>query len=260
MITLITDFGEQDWFVGTIKGVIACIHPEARVVDITHQIPAGDIKAGAFALAASCRYFQHGTIHVVVVDPGVGTDRKALAVRTSRFLFVAPDNGVLSWALRTEDIKDIRVLENSEYFLQPASHTFHGRDVFAPVAAHLSKGAAIRGLGPAAPNLVQLEWPEAISRGGLVEGEVVYIDRFGNALTNIENRIAEPAHERNVSVYRSGRLLARVLPSYQSVPTGKIVAVPGSAGFLEVAVNGGNAARRLGLKVGTRLSMKPSSQ
>src|SRR5438034_5870447 len=127
IITLTTDFGLADWFVGTMKGIIVGVNPRGSIIDITHDISPGDIRAGAFALAASCRFFPKGTIHVAVVDPGVGSHRKAIAVQTANYFFVGPDNGVLSWALRQEKIKTIRALENEKYFLHPVSSTFHGR-------------------------------------------------------------------------------------------------------------------------------------
>src|SRR5262245_4734331 len=140
VITLTTDFGTRDWFAGTMKGVILGINPRATIVDLTHGIPAGDVRTGAFALAAGYRFFPKGTVHVAVVDPGVGGKRGALAVQTANYFFVGPDNGVLSFALRDEKIKAIYRLENRELFMKAVSHTFHGRDVFAPVAAYLSRG------------------------------------------------------------------------------------------------------------------------
>src|SRR6266567_2035307 len=156
VITLTTDFGLSDWFVGSMKGVIFRINPRTTVVDLTHDLPPGDIRAGAFALAAAYRYFPKGTIHVAVIDPGVGTKRRAIAAQTADYFFVGPDNGVLSWALQRERIKAIRALENKTYFLQPLSQTFHGRDIFAPVAAHLTAGLAIRKLGRAVSAFVHL--------------------------------------------------------------------------------------------------------
>jgi hypothetical protein len=159
LITLTTDFGTRDWFVGTMKGVVLGIHPPATVVDLTHEIPPGDIRAGAFALMTACRFFPKGTVHVAVVDPGVGSRRRAIAVQTANSCFVGPDNGVLSWALMREKIKTIRLLENREFFLEPVSHTFHGRDIFAPVAAHLSRGVAVSRLGRELKDFVRLPWP-----------------------------------------------------------------------------------------------------
>src|SRR5436190_23539094 len=160
LVTLLTDFGTADWFVASMKGVLARLAPGTGIIDITHDISPGDMRAGAFALAASYRFFPKGTVHVAVVDPGVGSDRRAIAVRTTNYHFVGPDNGLLSWALKREEIKTVRALENTAYLLHPISHTFHGRDIFAPVAAHLSRGVPIHRFGPARKDLVRLEWPE----------------------------------------------------------------------------------------------------
>jgi S-adenosylmethionine hydrolase len=254
VITLTTDFGAKDWFVGTMKGVLLSLQPRARIVDLTHEIPGGDICAGAFALAAGCHYFPKGTVHVAVVDPGVGSARQAIAVQTANYFFVGPDNGVLSWALAREKIKSIRRLENEKYFVRPVSHTFHGRDVFAPVAAHLSRGIPIRNFGPPTKELVRLPWPEPRKQPGRIDGEVIYVDRFGNAITNIANA-SLPATGR-CEVFTGRRRLCSTGKFYQSAPPGHAVAVPGSAGYLEVCVNGGSAARTLGLRIGVPLSIR----
>jgi len=247
IITLTSDFGTEDWFVGTMKGVIATIHPEATIVDITHAIASGDIRTGAFALAASYKYFPEGTVHVAIVDPGVGSKRRAIAIQTERYFFVGPDNGVLSYAVRGEKIRMVRVLENAAYFLKSVSQTFHGRDMFAPVATHLARGAAISKLGPSATNFVRLDWPEPKMSDNTIEGEVIYADKFGNAITNIPAAcLAKPRNR--FEVFKGRRRLCSVEDFYQSVPTGKAVAVPGSSGYLEIAVNGGNASATLGLE------------
>jgi len=253
IITLTTDFGTRDWFVGTMKGVILGIAPRAAIVDITHEIPPGDIRAGAFALGASCRFFPKGTVHLAVVDPGVGGARKAIAVQTTKYFFVGPDNGVLSFALAREKIKSVRRLENPDYILHPVSRTFHGRDIFAPVAAQLSRGAAIRGSGPAQQDFIRLSWPKPRVQRNRVAGEVVFVDRFGNAITNIESAVLNAPDRLEVFVGR--KRLCQVKAFYQSVRTGQAVAVPGSSGFLEIAVNGGSAARRFGLNIGSRISV-----
>jgi S-adenosylmethionine hydrolase len=253
IITLTTDFGTQDWFVGTMKGVILGIAPRAVIVDITHEIPAGDVRAGAFTLAAGYRFFPKGTVHVAVVDPGVGSTRRAIAVQTGNYLFAGPDNGVLSWALTKEKIRSVHRLENANYFLRPVSHTFHGRDIFAPVAAHLSCGLPVRKLGPAQKNFVRLPWPQPRMRGNRIEGEVVFIDRFGNAITNIEH--ADWDAQSRLEVFLGRRRLCQMKAFYQSVPAGQAVAVPGASGFMEIAVNGGSAAKRFGLKVGDQISV-----
>jgi hypothetical protein len=259
VITLTTDFGTGDWFVGTMKGVIASLAPRATVVDLTHDLPPGDIRAGAFALAASHRFFPKGTIHVAVVDPGVGSDRKAIAVQTAKGVFVGPDNGVLSWTLAREKVRAIHALENEAYFLQPVSRTFHGRDVFAPVAAHLSRGLPIQKLGPALKDFVRLAWPEALVRRDGVEGEVVYIDRFGNAITNLEGSLVPGFARATCEIYARRRRVCPLRPFYQAVPPKTPVAVIGSSGFLEIAINGGSAAKALGVRLGTRMVLRTGS-
>ncbi len=243
IITLTTDFGAADWFVGSMKGVILGINPQTTVVDITHEVPAGDIRAGAFALMAGYRSFARGTVHVAVVDPGVGGPRAALAVRTASCVFVGPDNGVLSWALRWEKVEEVRRLENADYFRHPVCPTFHGRDVFAPVAAHLSKGVKFDALGPLTGEWVNQPWPEPTAHGG----EIIYIDRFGNAITNLR--------EAATAVIVGGQEIP-VRPFYQAVPAGQPLALISSTGLLEIAVNGGCAARGLGLKVGHVVNLR----
>ena len=256
VITLTTDFGTRDWFVGTMKGVILGLQPRATVVDITHEIPAGDIRGGAFALAAACRFFPRGTVHVAVVDPGVGSARKAIAVQTADHCFVGPDNGVLSWALAKQRVRAIHALENEAYFLQPVSRTFHGRDIFAPVAAHLSRGVPIRKFGPALKDFVHLDWPEPRKLRGGIEGEVVYTDRFGNAITNLEGRLLRGLDRAACEIHARRRRVCPLKPFYQAVAPGSPVALVGSSGFLEVAVNAGSASRALGLKIGARVVLR----
>jgi len=240
-----------------MKGVIFNIVRQAVIVDLTHEIPPGDVRAGAFALMAGCQFFPRGTVHVAVVDPGVGSARRAIAVQTEQHFFVGPDNGVLSFALAGQKIKAIRQLTNEKFFLKPVSHTFHGRDVFAPVAAHLSSGVPIQKLGPALNGFVRIEWPPPrIARSG-IKGEVVYVDRFGNAITNIPN---ESLRNWKWQVFRGRKNICSVKPFYQSVRAGQPVAVPGSSGFLEIAVNGGSAERRLGLKIGDPVDLQARSR
>lgn len=243
IITLTTDFGNADWFVGSMKGVILGIEPHATIVDITHEIPAGDIRAGAFALAASYRCFPRNSVHVAVVDPGVGTKRAAIAVHTADYLFVGPDNGVLSFALAREKSVETRRLDNDAYFHKPVSHTFHGRDIFAPVAARLTQGVAFDSLGATLYETVRLPWPS--------QPQIIYIDRFGNAITNIS--VVSPA-AKIASV--AGKVECGVAQCYAQVPAGKPVALIGSAGFLEIAVNGGSAAQQFGLKIGDAVEIR----
>ena len=249
IITLTTDFGTDDWFVGTMKGVIACINPAANAVDITHAIGSGDIRAGSFALAATYRYFPKGTIHVAIVDPGVGSKRRAIVIQTENYFFLGPDNGVLSFALRGEKVKAVRTLENKAYILKSVSQTFHGRDVFAPVAAHLARGISVAKLGPVIRDFVRLDWPEAKVHGKSFEGEVIYIDKFGNAITNIPAASIASPGDGHFEVFKGRKRICAIRTHYQCVPAMQAVAVPGSSGYLEIAVNGGNASAILGLHV-----------
>ena len=249
IITLTTDFGAADWFVGTMKGVILGLQPRAHLVDITHEIPAGDIRAGAFALAASYKFFPKRTVHVAVIDPGVGSERRAIVVQTANYFFVGPDNGVLSLALAHEKIKAAHQITNEQLFLHPVSNTFHGRDVFAPVAANLSKGLPLGKVGSLIKEFVKLNWPEPQRAANSIKGEIVYIDRFGNAITNISNATLAPLAESSCEIFVRGKPLCALQPFYQAVPQGNPVAVPGSSGFLELAVNGGSAAEQFKLKV-----------
>ncbi len=245
IITLTTDFGTRDWFVGSMKGVILGVNPQAQIVDITHEVPPGDVRVGAFVLAASYRCFPRLTVHVAVVDPGVGSGRDAIAVRTADYFFVGPDNGVLSYALAQEKVLEIRRIENAALLRQPVSHTFHGRDVFAPVAARLTQGALLDSLGAKLAGYARLDFAEPKIVGGVWRGEIIYIDRFGNCITNLG---APGSSAGKVRV--AGKLEAPVRQFYRQGAPGEPIALVGSTGLLEIAINGGNAAQALGLAIG----------
>ncbi len=251
IITLTTDFGTRDWFVGSMKGVILGINPQATLVDITHEIPAGDIRAGAFALAASCRSFPRLAVHVAVVDPGVGSQRAAIVVRTADYFFVGPDNGVMSLALAQEKILEIWRVENQSLLRQPVSNTFHGRDVFAPIAARLTQGLLLDSLGTKLKDYTRLDGVQPKVVNGVLRGEIIYIDRFGNCITNI-NVVTNAAGKVRVA----GKVECPVRRIYQDVAPGQPVALIGSTGFLEIAINAGNVAQTLGLKVGDVVELK----
>jgi len=242
--------------VGAMKGVILGINPQAALVDITHEVAPGDIRAGAFALAASCGFFPNGTVHLAVIDPGVGSQRRAIAVETADYFFVGPDNGVLSWAIRKRKVRAIHLLQNEHYFLQEVSQTFHGRDVFAPVAAHLSRGTPIGKLGPRLKDLTRIDWPLCRRIRNQVYGEVVYLDQFGNAITNVDADSITDLGKNHVSVYFGGKRVCSVGPYYQSVAKRAPIAVIGSTGFLEIAVNGGSAASQHGIRVGDSVTLQ----
>jgi S-adenosylmethionine hydrolase len=258
VITLTTDYGTNDWFVGTLRGVIAWINSQANVVDITHQIAAGDVRAGAFALMASYRFFPYQTIHIAVIDPGVGGSRAALLVQTSEYYFVGPDNGVLSWALRQEKIQAIHRLENEKFFLKPVSQTFHGRDIFAPVAAHLSKGTSLDRFGPQQEGLVRLPWPEVKRARREAQGEILYVDRFGNAITNLHEELLAGFERKRCRIAVRGKPVAAIHRSYEAAGPGKLAGIVSSSGFLELAINGASAARKFRLKVGDPITVRAS--
>ncbi len=255
LITLTTDLGTGDWFVGAMKGVMISVSGRNRIMDISHDIPPGDIMAGAFTLAQSYRYYPPKTIHVAIVDPGVGSDRPAIAVQTANFIFIGPDNGVLSLALAKETVEGIHRIENEDLFCKPVSRTFHGRDVFAPVAAHLGREAAVHDVGPAVKNLVRLPFPSVQIQGDLLIGEVIHIDRFGNGVTNLPADSVESSAAPREVVLQDGSHCP-VAEYYSAIANGDPVAVVGSSDCLEIAVNGGRASERLGLKVGSPVSLK----
>jgi S-adenosyl-L-methionine hydrolase (adenosine-forming) len=261
VITLTTDFGQVDWFVGALKGVILSRYPRASIVDITHSIPPGDIRAGAFTLLQATRSFPPRTIHVGVVDPGVGGDREAIVIETERALHIGPDNGLFSFAVRDQVIRSVRRLANPRLFQHPISRTFHGRDMFAPVAAHLAAGFPLRQVGPPLTDFVRLDWPEPEHQADRICGQVLYLDRFGNAITNLDaltlTRFAESSGGVAICVGRHRGI--QMGESYSAAGRGRPLALIGSTGLLEIAIHGGSAAVQLGLKVGATVTVcRPS--
>lgn len=245
IITLTTDFGTADGYVGEMKGVLLSRAPDAELVDITHDIPAQDVERARLTVARVWRRFPPGTVHLVVVDPGVGSSRGALAVHANDRFLVGPDNGVLSPALLAAGARAVMLP-----VLPGASATFHGRDVFAPAAAALADGESIDALGDAARSPIIRRTPEAQRRAdGAIEGEVILIDRFGNAVTNLIGL-------RGGTVEANATRVA-VRHTYSEVPVGEAVAVVGSSGFIEIAVRDGDAARSLSLARGDRVLLRP---
>jgi S-adenosylmethionine hydrolase len=256
IITLLTDFGNQDPYVAAMKGVILSLNPEAVLVDLTHEVPPQDIIAGSFLLSEATPYFPPGTIHLAVVDPGVGTPRRALAFRDQEQFWVGPDNGLFHLVFRDSPPVDLVSLENSEYFRGSVSRTFQGRDIFAPVAAHLSLGTPLHAFGPPVTDPVTLPWPEPSFTPEAVRGEIVYVDGFGNLISNIKgsNLTAWLAEKSHVIILGSLTVkgLSRI---YGDVAAGEFLALVGSHGYLEIACAQGNAARRLGMGKGRSLSV-----
>ena len=254
IITLLTDFGSQDYFVGAMKGVILSVNPAARIVDITHEIPPQDIEVAAFNLLAVYQDFPAGTIHVAVVDPGVGSPRKAILIACGEQFFVGPDNGIFSWICEREGTSRAIHLTNETFFRQPVSKTFHGRDIFAPVAVALSTGVAMTELGENLSECVSLDPLLPAVRGdGTVAGRVIYIDRFGNCILNLTNAHFSADHARaGVRLVINGRELASFRQSFSegAAEGDDLFLLLGSAGFLEIAAPNSSAAKFLDARRG----------
>jgi S-adenosylmethionine hydrolase len=257
IITLTTDFGTQDGFVGAMKGVILSVNPKALIVDITHEIEAHDVYSAAFTLRNSCRSFPKGTIHLAVVDPGVGSRRKPMLLHTERYFFLGPDNGVFSFVVEEGEKVNAFELTESKYFLTPPSHTFHGRDIFGPVAGYLSLGIDPGEFGPELHDCVKISLPSPIVSKSKIEGQIIHIDRFGNLITNIDAVSVDALRTRgDVRIDVGSITLKNIAHSYSEVDEGSPLALMGSSGFLEIAVNRGNAHEKLGLKRGDRIRME----
>lgn len=255
VIALITDFGEKNWFAGEMKGIISAISPDATVIDITHQIPPGDIRSACFTLLACYSSFPQGTVFCTVVDPGVGSSRKAIAASNGKFFFVGPDNGVLSWALSRENVKTATHLTNSTCFRHPVSSTFHGRDIFAPVSAHLSRGMPLEKLGPQFSDFRQIPFPASTLDNGKITGEIICVDSFGNLITSIGNAMITPEYQNSsMKILKTGETLPFGRYFQQFKPLDRLY-YTGSAGFVEIAVNGGNASEVLEITVGDRVEI-----
>ena len=256
VITLLTDFGTADAYVGVMHGVILRINPTATVVDLSHGIAAQDVADASFVLSTAYPYFPVDAIHVIVVDPGVGSERRAIVVRTPRGTFVAPDNGVLSYVLASESVSQMVHLTNSQYWLSPVSNNFHGRDVFAPVAAHLSLGVALSDLGPALndPMRFEIAGPH-VREDGSILGQVVHVDRFGNLITNV-SRESLPAG-RLVRVHIEGQEVVGPLKAYALAADGELLTLIGSEGYLEIALRNGSAAETLEVGRGAGVVVTP---
>lgn len=260
IITLLTDFGLEDEYVSVMKGVILSRHPQAIIVDLTHQVSPHRVLEAAYILEASYRYFPKGTIHTIVVDPGVGTDRKIIALRKDGHIFIAPDNGVLTMILESGGIEFAVTLENDDFFLKPVSGTFHGRDIFAPVAAHLAKGLALSRLGTetSPDQLVREEIVKPyISDKKEIIGGIVAIDHFGNLTTDIDRRmlteITKDLHNNRVFVQVCGKSITGLSAGYEANDYGRPLALIGSRGYLEIAVCRGSAREVFQAQIGDRV-------
>jgi len=256
-ITLTTDFGASDHYVGAMKGVVYGINPSAQVVDISHAISSYDLLDGALAIAQAYSYFPADTIHVVVVDPGVGSARRAILARTEKYFFVAPDNGVLSLALEREQRVHVHEISSEHYIQQPMSHTFHGRDVFAAVAAWLSKGVEFSNFGNEISDYVRFRMPKPTRmESGQIQGVVLKVDKFGNVVTNITPQdvpqlFAEEPPQFKILV--SKHEITSLKAAYAEGAPGEVFGILGSMGLLELSTNRGSAAGALEVGKGTEV-------
>jgi S-adenosyl-L-methionine hydrolase (adenosine-forming) len=254
MITLTSDFGLKDAYVAEMKGVILTINPNATLIDVTHNVEKFNIRMGAFMLASAALYFPKGTVHLAVVDPGVGTERRAILIETNLGFFVGPDNGVLALAAQNQGIKHIYQLTNPRFMLPKVCGTFHGRDVFAPVAAHLDKGVKPEEFGPEVSGLVEPEFAKFAQRLGSLVGEVLHVDDFGNIITNINQK--EFAHAETVKVKLPTISFELTFgKTYAQAKIKQPIALIGSHGFLEIALNQGSAAEKFAVKTGDKLEV-----
>jgi len=256
LVTLITDFGLKDSYVGAMKGVLKTLAPDLEVIDISHEIPSQDVAAAAWVLNGAYPYFPDHTVHVVVVDPGVGTDRKGVAVDTNQGSFIGPDNGVFSGILSTHKGAKIVALENPKLMREKVSSTFHGRDIFAPAAAHLCLGTPLGDFGEGVADPVILEMWEVEEGQNELVGHVVHVDRFGNSLTNLSRDMLVKEGKELSQIRTGDHRFSSIRKTYGDTPSGEAAVLLGSNDMLEIAVTGGDASSRLGIKRGDKVLVR----
>ncbi len=252
IITLLTDFGLRDHFVASMKGVMLGLNPDLIFVDISHLIPRGDVFSGAFTLGQAYHCFPVGTIHLAVVDPGVGTARKGLAVAAGGHFFVAPDNGLLTYVFKNHDSFAAHEITADHYFRKPVSSTFHGRDIFAPIAAWIARDIPLPQIGPAVANPIRLKIPEPVRiQDTLIQGTILAVDQFGNLITNLRPEQVP----YNSKILAGKREITSFRTTYAEGLPEEVFVVPGSTGYLEIAVKNGSAASVLNLKSGSPIGV-----
>ena len=258
IITFLTDFGMKSGYVAQMKGVALSIAEDARLVDITHDITPHNIREGAFALRTIVSYFPMGTIHVAVVDPGVGTERKGIFITTRSHVLVGPDNGLLIPAARFLGDFTIYEITNEKYMLNSISNTFHGRDVFAPVAAHIINGTSFEKIGTRISDFVDLDFGKGKITDKTASGKIIYIDRFGNIITNINGvrlRKVLDFDKKIMAFIGDKQKEISFVKSYAFVKKGQLLTTISSSNYLEIGVNQGNAARKLGVKLDDKVKI-----
>lgn len=259
LVTMTTDFGLREHYVGAMKGSLLSVNPDVTIVDISHEVAAHDLLAGAFTLRCAYQYFPARTIHLVVVDPGVGSERRGLVMVTDEYYFVAPDNGVLSLVAEREDVRRVISIEAEHYFRQPVSATFHGRDIFAPVSGWLAKGIDPENFGPPLDDFVRLSLPPVQEREGGFQGHVLHIDKFGNGITSFSVEEVGAAVEKcgQPRFQVNGHTVTRLVSNYSEVEQAdEVFALVGSSGFYELAAQKKSAAVLLGLRRGMKVDLQ----
>lgn len=253
IITLFTDFGTSDPYAGIMKGVILSINPGARIIDLCHTVPPQDIRAGGLIFKSAYSFFPDKTIHLAVVDPGVGSRRAPILIETEKFFFIGPDNGLFSHILSKEKVIKIIALANTDYFLENISSTFHGRDIFAPAAAHLSKGLAPETFGPLLNNPVMIDFPEPlILSSGEIKGEIIHADHFGNLITNIDRNCLEKSDKPFCAEIKHLKI-KKLLSCYADAENKEPFCLIGSTGQLEISVKNQSAQIQTGIKKGDKI-------
>jgi len=259
LVTLTTDFGQDDHFVGVIKGVILSINPDVQIVDVCHEVNSYDIFDAAYTVDQSYRFFPPDTIHLVVVDPGVGTARRPILVRTPEQKFVAPDNGVLSLVYEREPNIEVRHITSEHYFLNPVSNTFHGRDVFAPTAGWLSKGVEVDKFGEPVTDFTKFASPRPKKvKDGFIKGVTLKVDKFGNLITNITPQDVPELFTENPPSFKimvNQQEVTRLGASYSVGKPSELFAIVGSSGYLEISTNRGSAAKTLNVGRGAEIGL-----
>ena len=257
IITYTTDFGSSDPYAGIMKGIVLSINPKACQIDITHNIPSHDIVHASFILASAYSHFPKGTIHAAIVDPGVGGGRKNIAVLTDKYFFVGPDNGVFSNVLSNETVREIREISNLPFIMETVSSTFHGRDVFAPCAGFISAGKKFSDVGPLLDSVKYIDYPEVKEDKMTLTGEIVFVDSFGNMITNISQQMLNSfTGEKSFEIYFAAARFSKISTHYSEIPHGKPLVLFGSTGCLEISMNGGSASSYFMKSIGTNVTVQ----
>ena len=262
IITLTTDFGTTDYYVSAMKAVICSINPEVTIIDVSHDIPPQDIMAGAWVLKNTAFLYPEGSVHVCVVDPGVGTKRKPIILKVNNQFFIGPDNGLFSLIADGEKFSAY-VITNPDLIRKKPSSTFHGRDIFSPAAAHLASGTPLEFFGPELTDIITYKWAQATVGKDGIQGWVLHVDRYGNLITNISGKMIKELETKSIKIYAGTFIIDDIVKTFGDVDDGEPAALIGSSGMIEIVVNKGNAAQLLGIFKGapvTILSKKQNKQ